>query len=193
MTLSDLINVELIDQYDSKKETVKDNYYRNHKYSVEEYKKVESITNKIYDYLNKVNASDLINVTYFEEIGYLTKVKIGSEIVNIFKVGSVEEEAFFNIIVTYELINAVEYEMWYRDILEKRFFKREEESVYYSEIFYAELVLQSLRKYFEDDIPSLIVEMFEKFVLNSTGEVYNYNYEEDCLIKNRSKINRRFF
>ena len=190
MKLENLLNAKQIDCYNINKEKEKDNYYRNNDYTEKEKEYTTLLREKLDDYTSVVGGKSInsfLETRFFNDLGFISTIKVSDDVVNVFFCGNTVEEAFLNIILTYEVVKAVEFEYWYRDIYEEEYYKRSGNDNYYNAIIYAELPLQSLKKYYKDNLPEELVSMFENFVNNSTGHTYKFDFDKNHFVRIKTK------
>ena len=195
----------------------KDNSIYNKKYYTEEERKNTIIIRlKILEFIRKVNHDDNLRVpeldtyemydyitdkypyygiNYLENIGYISKCNYDRDLVNVYFYGTTLEEAFKRAIVEYSLDNAHVYELHNREQLNQDYSNRfldgsVKKDDYHGPFFFAELSLQTLREYYEDNIPEDIINMFEKYTKDIANIDVQYDYESNGFVKPKTKIRK---
>lgn len=201
---------EVIDSYhySNTSDKPKKEFYQTHEYSGDELAKTSKIRTKILDFeriieedslmhnslleskeiLEYVNYNPEDNIRYFDEIGYISTGNYDRDIVEIHFYGLSENEALHKVMIDYLMRRSMEYELFHRDLLNQDYSNRFKDGVvspddYYGPFFFAELSLQSFRKYYGNSIPDEIVDCFEEYLFSVTGESFKFDYKTNKLVK----------
>lgn len=198
-----------IDTYNAKIDKIKEHFFRGKEYfyntprcfklcntfTKEEKEKTESLRKRLNNYTLTVRgdefstANDAISYDskYLEGVGYVTTILYDNDRVVVWYDGETEEEAFQAIITTYEIFRTRIHEWWFRDIYVENYKEIYPDEEYNLSIVYASLPLQSLKKYYGDELDEDLVKMFEDFVKLTTGQSYKYDFENNCFVKVKEK------
>lgn len=164
----------------------------------------KNIRKRIENYFKIIGQSkDVLycNVFYLSEIndyenGYYCIIPAERGYMNVYYYGKTEEEAFFNVLIDSELYINTEYEFVNREKLNKEYCNRFLNGIVLDDVnhvvfFRAELSLKDFRKYYGDNIPVMLIQFFEHYVEELTGEKFKYDYETNGFIKNNDVIKKK--
>ena len=209
--MKNILGSEIIESYHYSSTSDKPirEFYQIHKYGVSELAKTTIIRKKILDFKRIVNDDALLpnplletnkileyvdynpedNIRYFDGMGYISTSNSDRDEVDVRFYGETEEEALHKVMTDYVMRRSMEYELFHRDELNKDYSNRfldgnVEPNDYYGPFFFAELSIQSLRKYYGNSIPEDIIDSFEEYLLFVTGESFKFDYKTNKLVKN---------
>lgn len=205
----EIVYQKVIDSYNNynstKVEKLKRKFYEKHWLSISDCFKTKALQKKISDYVFSVyntitssiiNAQELERIKYRSDIGYFLVSNHDCEETQIIYYGKSELEAFYNAIVDLEtknshdkyfcLDNRLEYEKEYSH----SFLDGSDDIGYHAAFFFADFSLKSIQKYFNGEIPDVIIKYYEQYVNSNLEEQFLYNFETKKLEKVEEKIKR---
>ncbi len=184
-----------LEEYNYNSDGEKDKYYRKHVYTDNEKNKTMLLKDKIREFDNIVygkrhNSLSYVGgeVSYFDDIGYISVSNVDRDEVNIYYYGKDLDEAFINLIIEGVSYYRSLFETANRGELDKEYKRRfpnstDYEKKYHGSFFVAELSLKDFRKYYGDIIPEEIINYYENYIHETKDKELVYDYITDGLIK----------
>ena len=149
----------------------------------------KEVVKKLYDKIDEYNKlvnndKSNINIGYSPDFGYYTYSKISKENYQLMKLGKDLDVAFLKLVIyNIEFENAVRNEQWNKKKFVDSFEKIYKDMEYTSCLFYAEYILNKLKKYYKDNVPDYVINYFCDYLLKTTKYEWSYNGVAFCRLK----------
>lgn len=152
--------------YNNPEDKTKIEYIVSHKLTKYEEYKTEKLDIKLLEFEkivrgnNKFIVSPInpeVKIDFREKLGYISWINPDKDRIDVYYYGKKEEEAFINAVIDYEI-----------SVNRNREYYNRKKGYDYGELYIAKESLQDFKKYYNNNIPQVILDYFEEYIKNKT-------------------------